>query len=296
MKILRTIRLGCLASLWLFSTWSSAMEIPEIPKVPAFLPTVEQVPATQPMPLDGTWLVPVIGKKIRIDSGRAYAVDGWTHLFVLDIQPGMVVLKDLVPTGPGQYAGEDLPLMGRLTARVMADKSISVSVAGVLGQANYKLVPVQINNQGWFQQEMQAAGIGGNNHYQSQSYQTQNYQMSAPPGSLGQPVNQQQHYQNSQYRNPNQQYQTRPNQQQQHLQQQYSPQYQQVPRNQPPQYVQQPQNQPQFTPQRLPNQQLPNRQQDVSESKASQSESECQEKIYDPETDTIRCYEEGNNQ
>jgi len=64
MKILRTMRLGCLASLWLYSTWSSAMEIPEIPKVPAFLPTVEQVPATQPMPLDGTWLVPVIGKKL----------------------------------------------------------------------------------------------------------------------------------------------------------------------------------------------------------------------------------------
>jgi hypothetical protein len=291
MKILRTMRLGCLASLWLFSTWSSAMEIPEIPKVPAFLPTVEQVPATQPMPLDGTWLVPVIGKKIRIDSGRAYAVDGWTHLFVLDIQPGMVVLKDLVPTGPGQYVGEDLPLMGRLTARVMADQSISVSVAGVLGQANYKLVPVQINNQGWFQQEMQAAGIGGNNYYQSQNSQTQNYQVSAPPGSLGQPVNQQQQYQNPQYRNPNQQYQTpnqlyqtRPNQQPQY-QQQNSPQYQQIQ-----------QNPLQYAPQSLPNQQPPNRQQEVSENKASQSEGDCQEKIYDPETDTIRCYEEGDNQ
>ncbi|MEE4301918.1 MAG: hypothetical protein V2J24_20945, partial [Pseudomonadales bacterium] len=38
----------------------------EIPQIPAFLPGIDQVPATQAMPLDGTWLISSIRKKIRI--------------------------------------------------------------------------------------------------------------------------------------------------------------------------------------------------------------------------------------
>ncbi len=124
--------------------------IPEVPKIPAFLPDVGQVPATQPMPIDGTWLITSIGKKIKIDAGRAYAVDGWLHLFVLDIQPGMVVQRNIMPTGPGRYRGEDLPLMGAYTANVQADRSLRFTVAGMMGPVSYTLMPVQLNNAQWF--------------------------------------------------------------------------------------------------------------------------------------------------
>jgi hypothetical protein len=142
----------------LFPVWASA-QMGQVPQVPAFLPTVDQVAASQAMPLDGTWLVSTIRKKIRIEAGRAYAVDGWTHLFVLNIQPGMVVIRDVVPSGPGVYAAEDLPLMGKWTAKVQPDRSLAVTVAGALGPASYKLIPVQIDNPQWYAQEMEAAGL-----------------------------------------------------------------------------------------------------------------------------------------
>jgi len=260
----------------LLSISVTAMEIPNVPKVPAFLPTVDQVSARQAMPIDGTWLVPAIGKKIRIDGGRAYAVDGWVHLFVLDIQPGMVVLKDLTPTGPGQYAGEDLPLMGKLTARVMADRSITVNVAGMLGAVSYKLVPVQINNSDWYQQEMQAAGLvtQGFNSYQ------QSYQISAPPGSMGQQMRSQQGVQSQQ----KQGYQYNYNQQanQNYSNQQQANQFQDN-QNQPSKPLNQYNKQAARTP--------------VSANDVVlEGNSECEEEVYDPETDTISCYKEGENQ
>jgi hypothetical protein len=134
-------------------------QMPAVPQIPAFLPTVDQVAATQRMPLDGTWLINSIRKKIRIEAGRAYAVDSWVHLFVLKIDPGMVVIKNIVPTGPGNYSGEDLPLMGKWAAKSLADRSLSVTVAGTFGPVNYKLIPMQLDNPQWYAQEMQAAGL-----------------------------------------------------------------------------------------------------------------------------------------
>jgi len=262
MRVVKIKRFVLLGVLSLFSLSGIAMEIPNIPKVPAFLPTVNQVPARPAMPIDGTWLIPAIGKKIRIDGGRAYAVDGWVHLFVLDIQPGMVVLKDLTPTGPGQYAGEDLPLMGKLTARVLADRSITVNVAGMLGTASYKLIPVQINNANWYQQEMQAAGLvtqGFNSHQQS-------YQVSAPPGSSGQQQQQSYQYSNHQQANQNN---SNPQPANQNQANQYQP---SKPLNQTYQQVARP---------------------PVS---ANEAKSDCEEEVYDPETDSIGCYQEEENQ
>lgn len=165
----------------IFLSNSAFAQIPQIPQIPAFLPTIDQVPASQVLPLDGTWIVTSIGKKIRIQAGRAYALDSWLHMFVLKVQPGMVVQKNIVPTGPGKYSGEDLPLMGKYTATVQADRSINVSVPGILGTVNYKLVPVQIDNQQWFDQEMRAAGLSPS---VNQSTQTSipTYQVSPPPG------------------------------------------------------------------------------------------------------------------
>lgn len=74
----------------------------QIPQIPAFLPMAHTVAKTQPMPIDGTWTISATGKQIRIEGGRAYAVDPWVHLFVLKIQPNMVVIKDIKPTGPGR--------------------------------------------------------------------------------------------------------------------------------------------------------------------------------------------------
>ena len=152
------ILLACL----FFHTSANAAGIPgvgELPKIPAFLPMVSSVPATSAMPIDGTWIVEPLGKKVRIEKGRTYAIDGWLHMFVLDIKPGMVVSRDIKPTGPGKYSGYDLPWLSNFTMQVNASGGLAVSIQTPLVPANFNLLPVQLDNQAWFNQEMQAAGL-----------------------------------------------------------------------------------------------------------------------------------------
>jgi hypothetical protein len=124
-----------------------------IAQIPAFLPMSSVVPMTEDLPIDGEWMISTIGKRIRIEAGRAYAVDPWTHMFVLRIQPSMVVFKDMKRTGPGEYSGYDLPLMGTLTARLQPDGSLSVSVQGALIPVQYTLLPVTIDDPDSFEME-----------------------------------------------------------------------------------------------------------------------------------------------
>ena len=159
----------------------------EVPEIPAFLPTMEAVPATQPLPVDGTWTVREISKTVRIDRGRVYAVDGWTHLFVLQIQPGMVVIKDFRATGPGEYTGFDLPLQGTGTYRLTKDRTLSVNVQGLLGPVRLTFMPVQLDNPHWLDQALAEAGLAapasGQPVYQPPAYQPPAYQPPAyqPP-------------------------------------------------------------------------------------------------------------------
>ncbi|NOX69587.1 MAG: hypothetical protein GXP15_10405 [Gammaproteobacteria bacterium] len=114
----------------------------QIPRIPEFLPMAHTIPQTQASPIDGEWVITSIDKRIRIQAGRAYAVDPWLHMFILKIQPMMVVIKDITRTQPGQYSGQDLPLMGAWSARLGSDGTLSVSVNGALGPAQYSLMPI----------------------------------------------------------------------------------------------------------------------------------------------------------
>lgn len=127
--------------------------IPQIPQIPAFLPSMTAVPAAAPLPIDGEWVIDSIRKRIRIEGGRAYAVDSWLHLFVLKIEPMMVVIKDITRTDMGQYSGSDLPLMGKWTAQLLPNGTLKVTVAGAFGPVNYNLTPVRVDDQGTFDME-----------------------------------------------------------------------------------------------------------------------------------------------
>ncbi len=124
-----------------------------IPEIPAFLPTATDVAMTEKLPIDGEWIISTIRKRIRIEGGRAYALDPWLHLFVLKVEPLMVVIQDLRRTGVGQYTGQDLPLMGQLTATLSAEGYLNVNVAGALGPVKYSLIPIRMDDQQRFDQE-----------------------------------------------------------------------------------------------------------------------------------------------
>lgn len=112
-----------------------------VPQIPAFLPDKNSVPETEPLPIDGVWMISSIGKRIRIDRGRAYAVDPWLHFFVLKVQPDMVVLQNFRRNGvAGRFTADDLPLQGPATFQLQPNGNLKASVQGVLGPANYDLI------------------------------------------------------------------------------------------------------------------------------------------------------------
>lgn len=116
---------------------------PASAQIPAFLPNKEAVPAREPMEIDGDWQVNTIGKVIRIDRGRAYAVEGWTHAFVLNVQPDMVTIRNIRQTSEDEYVGDDLPMMGKVTLRHISADRIEASVPGLFGPARYTLTRVE---------------------------------------------------------------------------------------------------------------------------------------------------------
>lgn len=125
-----------------------------IPQIPAFLPLSHTVPPTsEAMPLDGVWNITSINKRIRFERGRAYAVDSWLHLFVLQVQPNMVVIKDIVKTGAGEYSGNDLPLLGTATFKANASGNLDVTVMAPLGPIRYVLAAVDLEDRNWFEQD-----------------------------------------------------------------------------------------------------------------------------------------------
>ena len=128
--------------LMLMNSSANAQQAAQIPEIPAFLPMAHTIPAGSPSAIDGTWRISSLGKRIRIEGGRAYALDSWLHLFVLKIQPNMVVIKNIRRVGRNKYSGEDLPLMGKWQAIKDTSGALTVSVAGVLGPVQYRLEPV----------------------------------------------------------------------------------------------------------------------------------------------------------
>jgi len=142
-KVLRFLAIGALSLIL-----CSCVVQPGKP-IPAFLPMADSVPRSESLDIDGVWRVNTIDKRIRIEDGRAYAVDDWLHLFTLHIMPNMVVIRNIQEDGAGGYTGEDLPLMGKWQARLADDGALDVFVAGALGPASYRLLPVESDGPGF---------------------------------------------------------------------------------------------------------------------------------------------------
>jgi hypothetical protein len=127
----------------------------EMPKVKAFLPMSYNVPPTEAMPLDGVYMITGMDKRIRIEKGRSFAVDSWMVLMVLEVRPNMVITKDIVPTAPGKYTGFNLTFKKEETFEVTPAGNLEANVGG----HNFILIPLRLDNQAWFDQEMVAAGF-----------------------------------------------------------------------------------------------------------------------------------------
>ncbi len=112
----------------------------QVAQMPALLPSRYDVPETEPLPIDGVWTISTIGKRTHIERGRAHVVDPWLHLFVMQVQPGMVVLRNFRRTGAGRYTAEDLPLAGPASFALQPDGTIKAQIKGALGPVAYDLI------------------------------------------------------------------------------------------------------------------------------------------------------------
>lgn len=108
--------------------------------IPAILPHKHSVAPGAVLPIDGIWTVSTIDKRIRIERGRAYAVDSWRHLVIMSIRRDMVVLRDFERIEAGVYTAEDLPLIGRATMRLIAANTLAVRVDAAVGPISYNLI------------------------------------------------------------------------------------------------------------------------------------------------------------
>jgi hypothetical protein len=112
-----------------------------IPQMDAFLPYAEDVPETEALSIDGDWKISTLGKTIRIDSGRAYALDPWTHAMTLKVRRNMVVMRNIRKIDAETFSGDDLPLMGPATMTQLDDGRLSVTVQS-FPPYKYFLIPV----------------------------------------------------------------------------------------------------------------------------------------------------------
>lgn len=163
--------LAMILSLSFSTVQANPMGIPQVPQIPAFLPMMMDVPMTKKLPIDGEWMINDIRKRIRIEGGRAYAVDSWLHLFVLKVEPMMVVSQEWRRTAPGQYSGQDLPLVGPFTATLQPSGNMSVRVQGMFGPVNLTFSPVRLDDRRRFDQEK----AGGNEDSQDNYSEEDDY-------------------------------------------------------------------------------------------------------------------------
>ncbi|MHA7819012.1 MAG: caspase family protein [Erythrobacter sp.] len=103
-------------------------ETPWIISLGAALPDRYAVDLGVPLPIDGVWRISTNNKRLRIERGRAFAVDGWNHILLFRVEPEQVTTTGLRRESPGVYLGRDILLNGETRLTLRADGNIDVWV------------------------------------------------------------------------------------------------------------------------------------------------------------------------
>ena len=121
----------------------ASVSIPSANAARANLPTANEVKPGKKMRIDGEYRISTLNKRVLVDRGRVIALEGWKHMLFWDIDPGMVVIRDVKHTGNGRFKGRDLPLDADWQAQHnKANRSLSVVATGPMGTTRYDLIPV----------------------------------------------------------------------------------------------------------------------------------------------------------
>ncbi|WP_299191758.1 caspase family protein [uncultured Erythrobacter sp.] len=103
-------------------------ETPWIISLGAALPDRYAVDLGASMPIDGVWRISTNDRRLRIERGRAFAVDGWNHALLFRVEPEQVTMVDIRRDEPGLYLGRDILLNGDARMSLRADGNLDVRV------------------------------------------------------------------------------------------------------------------------------------------------------------------------
>lgn len=121
-------------------------EKPWIISLGAALPGRYAVDLAQPLPIDGIWRISTNDKRLRIERGRAFAVDGWNHALLFRVEPDQVTMVNMREGEAGVYLGRDILLNGDARMTVRADGNLDVKVATFPFPIEFVLIRVALDD------------------------------------------------------------------------------------------------------------------------------------------------------
>ncbi len=102
-------------ALFLAAALAVASSAPADAQVPAQLPYVGAVEPSAPLQIDGMYVIREINKRVVIENGYAYAVEGWNHALLWQIMPDQIYVRDITPLPDGSYVSQNLTMNGQMT-------------------------------------------------------------------------------------------------------------------------------------------------------------------------------------
>ncbi|MEO0419711.1 MAG: caspase family protein [Pseudomonadota bacterium] len=113
---------------------------PWIISLGAALPNRYAVDLGEPLPIDGIWRISTNDKRLRIERGRAFAVDGWNHAVVFKVKPEQVTMVNVREAEPGRWLGRDILLNGDAEMTLRKDGNLDVKVKLFPFPAKFQLI------------------------------------------------------------------------------------------------------------------------------------------------------------
>ncbi|MEP3225198.1 MAG: RICIN domain-containing protein [Parasphingorhabdus sp.] len=111
----------------------------------ADLAQIDALQPDQPLPIDGIWRLRELNKQVAIEAGHVFALEGWTHLLVWVVEPGMVTSTKLRQTDRQKLIAYDALLKREMEWTVREDGTIFASGGEGLLAPKFSLEPVELS-------------------------------------------------------------------------------------------------------------------------------------------------------
>ncbi|WP_298302108.1 caspase family protein [uncultured Erythrobacter sp.] len=129
---------------------------PWIISLGAALPGRYAIDLGAPLPIDGVWRISTNDKRLRIERGRAFAVDGWNHALLFRVEPEQVTMTDMRREAAGSYLGRDILLNGDAQLTLRADGNLGVKVSTFPFPVEFVLIREALDDPATLEEELPA--------------------------------------------------------------------------------------------------------------------------------------------